>query len=111
MDRLVRCQEAIQKVLDNHNFRYGNKPDVETQILVDRHHNHYQLMRVGWDGSHRVYHVILHFDIKNDKIWIQHNMTDSDVAEELMSQGVQREDIVLGLQPAYKRELTGYAAS
>jgi hypothetical protein len=38
-------------------------------------------------------------------------MTDSDVAEELMNQGVQREDIVLGLQPAYKRQLTGYAAS
>lgn len=109
MDKLAQYREAIQQVIENHNFAYVNKPDVETQVLTDSQHDHYQLMRVGWDGSHRVYHVVLHFDIKDGKIWIQQNMTDSNVAEELISCGVEREDIVLGLQPSYKRSFSGYA--
>jgi hypothetical protein len=53
----------------------------------------------------------MHFDIKAGQVWIQQNMTDVDVAEELVEMGVLKEDIVLGLHPAYKRPYTGYGVA
>lgn len=38
-------------------------------------------------------------------------MTDVDLALELLEMGVLKEDIVLGLQPPYKRPYTGYAVA
>ncbi|MHC5732600.1 MAG: element excision factor XisI family protein, partial [Nostoc sp.] len=46
-----------------------------------------------------------------DKIWIQQNMTDVDLAQELLEMGVPKDDIVLGLQPPYKRPYTGYGVA
>ena len=109
MDSLTIYRQAICAVLKDYDFIQSSKPDIETQVLIDRDHDHYQLMRIGWDGSRRVYGTTLHFNIKDGKVWIQHNMTDSDVAAELIDHGVPREDIVLGLQPPYKRTLSGYA--
>ena len=54
------------------------------------------------------YHCFIHIDIKDGKIWIQRNMTEADLAQELVEMGVAQEDIVLGLHPPYKRPLTGY---
>lgn len=65
-------------------------------------------MRVGWKDLERIYYTVLHFDIKDGKIWLQHNATDIDVGQELMEMGVAQEDIVLGLHPPYKRLYTGY---
>lgn len=47
-------------------------------------------------------------DIQQDgKILIQRNMTEADLAEELVEMGVAKEDIVLGLHLPYRRPYTG----
>lgn len=51
----------------------------------------------------------MHLDIKDGKIWIQRNQTDKLLADELVAMGVPKNDIVLGLQPVYAREYTGYS--
>jgi hypothetical protein len=53
----------------------------------------------------------MHFDIKNGKIWLQQNLTDQNPADELVEMGVPREDIVLNLQPPYKRQYTDYGVA
>ena len=82
--------------------------EVEIQLLFDNKHDHYQWMNVGSEGLKRVYRCIIHFDIKDEKIWLQQNLTDQNPAEELVEMGVLREDIVLGLQAHYKRRYTNY---
>ena len=64
---------------------------------------------MGWDGYRRVYSCVLHLDIQDGKIWIQHNMTEMRVAQELVDRGVEKENIVLGFQAPEMREYTGYA--
>ncbi|MFO0210633.1 MAG: element excision factor XisI family protein, partial [Pseudanabaena sp.] len=54
---------------------------------------------------------VMHFDIKDGKIWLQQNLTDQNPAEELVAMGVERQDIVLGLQPPYKRPYTDYGVA
>ncbi|AFY43434.1 XisI protein [Nostoc sp. FACHB-87] len=108
MDKLEQYRQSIQEILAKHSKYKPQREEIENELIFDTMHDHYQLMRIGWNGLSRVYHTVIHFDIKNDKIWIQQNMTDVDLAQELLEMGVQKEDIVLGLQPPYKRPYTGY---
>ena len=48
-------------------------------------------------------------DIKNDKIWIQHDGTEAVLADEFVKLGVPKEDIVLAFHSPYRRQFTGLA--
>ena len=111
MDRLGHYRYCIQTLLEQHSHYSKSDEAVETELCFDSIRDHYQLMRVGWKGLSRVYHTVLHFDLKDGKIWLQQNTTDVDVGQELMDLGVPKEDIVLGLHPAYKRPYTGYGVA
>jgi hypothetical protein len=111
MDKLATYQKFVQALLTH--YAEGDRGDesVEVQLLFDTQRDHYQWLNVGWRGSKRIYHCFMHFDIKDGKIWLQQNFTDQDPAEELVEMGVPREDIVLGLQPPYKRPYTDYGVA
>ncbi len=111
MANLEHFRQSIQTILTKHGSSKPKHEDVEKELILDTIHDHYQLMYVGWNGLKRVYHSMMHFDIKDGKIWIQQNMTDVDLAQELLDMGVEKEDIVLGLQPPYKRPYTGYGVA
>jgi hypothetical protein len=105
MERLEHYRQLIQDMLTQYVAELPPKEGIESQLLIDTQRDHYQWMRVGWKGSQRVYHIVVHLDIKDGKVWIQQNTTDSNLTQALLMRGVAHEDIVLGLQPAYKREL------
>jgi len=111
MDTLTHYRQIIRDLL----FEYGSyKPsygEIETEVLIDQTENHFQLVRVGWLNGSRVHGVILHFDLINNKIWIQRNGTDRQIADELMEAGVPKEDIVLAFQPEKLRQYSGFAIS
>jgi len=104
-------RQAIQTVLEQHSQFRSSDENVENQLFFDTARDHYQLMCVGWERLSRVYHTMLHFDIKDGKIWLQQNTTDSDVGQALIDLGVPKNDIVLGLHPEYKRPYTGYGVA
>ena len=111
MDKLDSYRQAIQALLEQHSQFKAQTEDIENELFFDTSRDHYQLMRVGWNGLNRIYHTVLHFDIKGDKIWLQQNTTDIDVGQELIDMGIDKENIVLGLHPAYKRPYTGYGVA
>ena len=89
-----------------------NLSEAEGQVIADLQRDHFQLVRIGWRDDAFVHNTIFHFDIKaNDKIWIQANWTDVDIAAELTSRGVEKSDIVLGFQPPEYRTYSGYAVA
>ena len=85
--------------------------DIEMQFVVDTEHDHYQLVNVGWLNKRRIYGCILHIDIRDNKIWIQHNGTERLVAEELVALGIPKEQIVLGFHSPYKRQFNEFAVN
>ena len=111
MDKLNHYRTCIQTLLERHSQPKTDNTEVEDELFFDTVRDHYQLMRVGWNGLSRIYHTVLHFDIKDGKIWLQQNTTDIDVGQELIDMGVPKEDIVLGLHPTYKRPYTGYGVA
>ncbi len=82
---------------------------IDCYTIFDTKQDHYQVMNVGWDRHWRVYGCVLHFDIKKGKIWIEQNMTEMRVAQELVERGVAKEDIMLGFQTPGMPTYTDYA--
>ena len=96
MDRVKQYREAIQALLKHYGNITSRYEEIERQIIFDREHDHYQLVNLGWDGEHRIYGCVIHLDIKDEKVWIQQNMTEIELIDELGKLGVPREDIVIG---------------
>lgn len=99
----------IKKLLTQYATYKPSHGDIETQIIFDTEHDHYQIVSVGWDNKHRVYGCSIHIDLKNEKIWLQTNNTELDIGQDLITLGVPKQDIVIGFQPPYIRSLSGYA--
>ncbi|WP_422387058.1 element excision factor XisI family protein [Anabaena sphaerica] len=51
----------------------------------------------------------MHIDIKNGKIWIQHDGTEVGIATLLLIKGVPKQDIVLAFHAPEMREFTEFA--
>ncbi len=112
MDKIKKYQDLIIAYLQDYaKIKSANQLDVESYVIADRENNHFQLLRVGWEGELYIFTVVFHFDIKDGKIWFQCNITERDVVDEFMEQGVPPEDIVLGFQPPYARPYTGFAVA
>lgn len=113
MDKIKHYQKLISDLLREYAALPGaNSPGLEDQVMLDFENNHFQLVTVGWDDGKFIYLPLFHFDIKPDgKIWLMVNNTDVRIAEELVSRGVPRTDIVLGFQPQEVRPYTDYASA
>lgn len=111
MDKVDDYRQLIEQLLVQYSQDDPVAEGVETLLMLDTERHHYAWMNIGWDEHLRVYDSIVHFDIKDGKIWIQRNLTEADPAEDLVQLGVAKEDIVLGLHPPYKRPYTGYGVA
>ena len=111
MDQLGMYQQYIKKVLTEYHADDKPEENYESQLIFDDERNHYLWLDVGWDNSQRVYFTVIHFDIKDGKIWLQKNATDLNPVEKLLEMGVEREDIILGLHPPFMRPYTNYGVA
>jgi hypothetical protein len=111
MAKVEKYREYIQNLLAQYGRHKSPYGDDENQLIFDREHDHYQLVHAGWHDNRRMYGCIVHMDIKNDKIWIQHDGTEIGMANELVELGVPKEDIVLAFHSPSKRQHTGFAVN
>lgn len=113
MDRLVVYREAIKQLLSSYhaNDKRRGEDEWDSQLVFDEVRDRYLWLNVGWEGSKRIYFCVIHLEIRDGKVWLQQNSTDTDPAEALIALGVERQDIVLGLQPPFKRPYTNYGVA
>ena len=108
MDPLDRYREIVRRLIEEYASYKPAYGDIRTEAVVDRDHDHYEVIQVGWNAGRRVHGSIIHIDIRDGKVWIEHNGTDARLGEELVAAGIPRSDIVLGFHPAELRPLTDY---
>lgn len=83
--------------------------DVEVETIFDDERGHYELMYAGWDEYRRIHGAVLHVDIRDGKVWIQHDGTEEGIAGELVEAGIPKEHIVLAFHHPDERKLTDFA--
>jgi hypothetical protein len=112
MDKLEKYREIIIEILTDFSKRKPmNMLEMDVQIIIDKENDHYFLYDVGWNELERIHDCVFHFDIIKDKVWLQEDNTNVEVALLLVEKGVPKSDIVLGFQPPYKRQYTEFAAA
>lgn len=109
MDKVVKYREYIMKLLTEKAKFASSYEDIEIQKIFDKEHDHYQLVHTGWRNQNRIYGCVLHLDIKEGKIWIQHDGTEIGIANELIELGIPKQDIVLAFHDPFTRKFTGFA--
>lgn len=102
-------RQIIQNLILERAQRRFYPEKIEVQAVLDAQHDHYLLLHTGWRGNNRTHGCSIHIDIKDGKIWIQHDGTEVGIATLLLEQGVPKEDIVLAFHSPDMREFTEFA--
>lgn len=111
MDKLELYRQSIQSLLTEYAAVPISYGAIETQTIFDTQQDRYQVVNVGWKGNRRVHGCVLHLNIKDGKIWVEHNTTEMRVGHELVAMGVAKEDIILGFPAPYARQYTGFGVA
>ena len=88
-----RYRQYIQEILPERAQRSSmqrNFQEYEVQTIFDTERDRYQLLYVGWRGNKRDFGCVLHLNIKDGKIWIQHDATEISIANQLVEKGVPK---------------------
>jgi hypothetical protein len=109
MDQIERYREILRKLVTEYASWGASQTEIRNEAVIDPSNDHYEVVSVGWQNGRRVHGSVVHLDIIDGKVWIQHDGTNRPVADELLAAGIPREDIVLGFQPPDLRKYTDFA--
>ncbi len=108
---LELLRNTVERILTEYAEFLGDDGISVCELVFDRWHDRYLLVEAGWENGHRIYGTLLHVDIKDGKLWIQHDGTEDGIADELVTAGIPKERIVLAFRPASLRAHTEFAAA
>ena len=97
MDRLEQYREAIQKTLDRHleiAEQNSDRSNGQTYTLRDAKTDSFFLLATEVRNYQRVYGVLLHLRLADDKIVVEANNVQ-DFIEDLIDLGIPEADFVL----------------
>jgi uncharacterized iron-regulated membrane protein len=108
MDKLDNYRVILRRLVEEYASYQPSYGNIKTEAVIDPHRDHYEVIQMGWLGTRRVHGSVIHIDIRDGKVWIEHNGTDARLGEELVAAGIPRQDIVLGFQPEELRPASGF---
>ncbi|PHJ63079.1 fatty-acid synthase [Nostoc linckia z18] len=112
MDSLkIDYSHIVEKVLKEYADFLGSDEEVKLELVFDKESDRYLLVEAGWQDGYRIYGTLLHIDIIDNKLWIQHDGTEEGVAVDLVAAGIPKEQIVLAFRSPEQRKHTEFAVS
>ena len=77
-------RSVIKLILAEYAQHRPSGGEIEMETVFDDVQGHYQLVAFGWQGKKRVHGCLIHIDLKNEKVWLQHDSTDAEIARQLV---------------------------
>jgi XisI protein len=111
MDTLSLYREIIKERINYYSQFTPSYGEIDVEKVFDETNDHYEMIYSGWNGWKRIHGVVLHLDIRNGKIWIQHDGIEHGIANDLLEAGVPAEHIVLGFKHPETRKHLEFAVS
>jgi hypothetical protein len=107
MDKIAEYKKIVRSLVEEVVSWSNDEEDgIENQLITDDEHGHYIYAGVGWEKEVNkwFYANFIHVDVRKDgSVWIQHDGTDLRIAERLITEGIDRKDIVIGFHPPHAR--------
>ena len=111
MVKIDQLRSAIRELIQEYAQFKPARGEVQIETVFDEANDHYELMYAGWNGPYRIHGSVLHVDIRDGKIWIQHDGTHDGIAGELVKAGIPREQIVLAFKSPEIRKHMDFATA
>ena len=111
MEHLTKYRQAIEDVLTVYTKIPYAHGDLRCEATFDREHDRYALITLGWKAGKRVHFALVHINIVDGKLWIEHDNTEAGVAPKLIEAGIPKSHIVLAFRPPEVRKHTDYAVA
>jgi len=113
MDKLITYREIIKSVLTRYYEFDREQPSqgVEPFLAFDEVRDHYFWLQVGWDRTGRTCGSTVYIRLCNGKVWVEEDLTEDGITQDLLAAGIPKSDIVLGFQPPRERALTEFAVA
>lgn len=111
MDRINRQRQIVKQILSEYHHLNLNAVEskIDSFLVFDETREHYLLLLMGWRGDERVKSVMIHVRLQDAKVWIEEDWTEAGVATDLLREGIEREEIVLGFHQPELRQYTEFA--
>ena len=105
-DILRRVLSAYVELCDQQ-----SRNGIENILIIDEKQNDFLWLTIGWSGNKRLNGITFYARIHNDKIWIEEDWTEIGIANDLVREGVPKEEIVLAFYSPTTRPHTDFAAA
>jgi ketopantoate reductase len=93
MAAITSYAEILKRIIREYAEIRPSYGDVQVEMIFDDAPGHYELMYAGWHDSPRIHGSVIHADIRDGKVWIQHDGTQQGIAGELVEAGIPKEHI------------------
>lgn len=111
MDRIETYREVIKRVIREYASLLPGYANVRAETIFDEEHDSYLLFYTGWDDKQRVHGSAIHIDLRDGKVWVEHDGTKDGIVDELIAAGIPQDQIVLGFHHPDQRKYTEFAVA
>ena len=110
MDRITTYKEILRTELEERAVLINSDfPNIKFHLIHNEELTEFVLIRFGWHEYRYRHHIVFHFQIIEDKIWIHQNNTDVEIGTILAEKGIPKSNIVFGFVGELERGVEGYA--
>ena len=97
MDKVEKYSQILKSLILKYAELKPSYSNNEWQPILDSEHGEYLLLKFVADknGESKNKYPIFHFRLKNGKVFIEENNTDSDIISELLSLGITENDLLV----------------
>lgn len=109
MDRIEEYRQIVRRVIQEVVDYIPEEEDVRVEVIFDDAQGHYELREQGWRHRRRIHGSLVHIDIHDGKVWVEHDGTNLEIVQSLLDAGIPSHDIVIGFHPPDQRKYTEFA--
>ena len=106
---IAQYRQIIAKTFQDYADFLDTDRQIQIELVLDQTRDRYLLVETGWQNGYRIYGTLLHIDIIDQKIWIQHDGTEDGIADELVAAGIPQKQIILAFKSPEIRPYTDFA--
>ena len=106
---IAQYRQIIEKIFQDYAEFLDTDRQIQIELVLDQKCDRYLLVETGWQNGYRIYGTLLHIDIIDQKIWIQHDGTEDGIADELVAAGIPQKQIILAFKSPEIRPYTDFA--
>lgn len=106
MDTTASYRQIIKKVITQYAQLRPSHGNIRLDTVFDENQDRYALMQVGWNRERRVRGNLIYVTLNDGKVYIEYDGMETGITDDLISQGIPEQNIILAFVTAEDMLLT-----